>query len=81
MCRWKKVTADLQEHQKKLAAALEVHSFNRDVDDINERINEKVCTCLLSFPPSNPSHFSTPKAIEVPFTIILPKISDSVLGI
>lgn len=25
----------------KLAAALEMHAFNRDVDDINERINEK----------------------------------------
>ncbi len=28
-------------HKAKLAAALEIHAFNRDIDDINDRINEK----------------------------------------
>jgi len=32
----------LDEHRQKLSGALEVHAFNRDVDDINDRINEKV---------------------------------------
>ena len=41
----------LAEHRVKLATALEVHGFNRDCDDLNERINEKVAftsaLCLL----------------------------------
>ncbi len=28
-------------HKAKLAAALEIHAFNRDIDDIDDRINEK----------------------------------------
>ena len=40
--RWQKIQKSLAEHKHKLAAALEVHAFNRDVDDINDRINEKV---------------------------------------
>ena len=31
-------------HKQKLDAALEIHSFNRDVDDIDDRINEKAVT-------------------------------------
>ena len=40
--RWQKLQKSLAEHKQKLAAALEVHAFNRDIDDINDRINEKV---------------------------------------
>ena len=40
--RWVRIQGALSEHKQKLAAALEIHAFNRDVDDINERINEKV---------------------------------------
>ena len=39
---WRRIQGDLEQHRKKLAAALEMHAFNRDVDDINDRINEKV---------------------------------------
>ena len=45
--RWEKIQTSLAEHKHKLAAALEVHAFNRDIDDINDRINEKVCIRLL----------------------------------
>ena len=41
-CRWAHIQGALAEHRGKLATALEVHAFNRDVDDLNERINEKV---------------------------------------
>ena len=49
--KWRKVQGDLDEHKAKLAASLEIHSFNRDVDDINDRINEKVGVIfyLMSF--------------------------------
>ena len=40
-CRWVHIQGALEEHRGKLATALEVHAFNRDVDDLNERINEK----------------------------------------
>ena len=46
--RWQKLQKSLAEHKQKLAAALEVHAFNRDVDDINDRINEKVPVFTLS---------------------------------
>ena len=36
------IQESLGKHKAKLAAALEIHAFNRDVDDINDRINEKV---------------------------------------
>ena len=41
--RWENVEQLLNEHNIKLNGALEVHSFNRDVDDLNDRINDKVC--------------------------------------
>lgn len=44
--RWKDLQGALQAYKQNLAAALEVHSFNRDVDDIDDRINEK--STLLS---------------------------------
>ena len=40
--RWQNIQGGLSDHRQKLATALEIHAFNRDVDDINERINEKV---------------------------------------
>ena len=45
-CRWKGLQGELSGYKQKLAAALEIHSFNRDVDDIDDRINEK--SVLLS---------------------------------
>ena len=36
----------LADYKARLAAALEIHAFKRDVDDIQERINEKAA--LLS---------------------------------
>lgn len=39
--RWKDLQGDLNNYKSKLAGALEVHAFNRDVDDIDDRINEK----------------------------------------
>ncbi|XP_053397817.1 spectrin alpha chain, non-erythrocytic 1-like isoform X2 [Mercenaria mercenaria] len=44
--KWKDLQGALQGYKQNLAAALEVHSFNRDVDDIDDRINEK--SVLLS---------------------------------
>ena len=40
--RWTRIQGALADHRAKLATALEVHAFNRDIDDLNERINEKV---------------------------------------
>ena len=40
-CRWKDLQGALSSYKQNLAAAVEVHSFNRDVDDIDDRINEK----------------------------------------
>ena len=39
---WRAIQGSLQNHNSALGTALEVHAFNRDVDDINDRINEKV---------------------------------------
>lgn len=39
--RWKAVNADLAEYKQNLSCALEIHSFNRDVDEMLDRINEK----------------------------------------
>ncbi|XP_074649217.1 spectrin beta chain-like isoform X2 [Tubulanus polymorphus] len=39
--RWKGLHGMLDGHKAKLAAALEIHKFNRDVDDVTDRINEK----------------------------------------
>ena len=44
--RWKALQGALSGYKQKLSAALEIHSFNRDVDDIDDRINEK--SVLLS---------------------------------
>ena len=41
LLRWKNLQGDLNDYKSRLAAALEIHAFNRDVDDINERISEK----------------------------------------
>ena len=43
------IQGSLANHKAKLAAALEIHAFNRDVDDVNDRINEKVNGVLLFF--------------------------------
>jgi len=45
-CRWRNIQLALDEHRRRLDGALEVHAFNRDVDDINDRINEKVSSPL-----------------------------------
>ncbi|XP_076441755.1 spectrin beta chain, non-erythrocytic 5-like [Babylonia areolata] len=39
--KWKNLHGDLNDYKSRLAAALEIHAFNRDVNDINERISEK----------------------------------------
>uniref|UniRef100_A0A914XIB6 Spectrin alpha chain n=1 Tax=Plectus sambesii TaxID=2011161 RepID=A0A914XIB6_9BILA len=39
--KWKLVQSDLADYRRRLLAASEVHSFNRDVDDTNHRIFEK----------------------------------------
>ncbi|XP_052269284.1 spectrin beta chain, non-erythrocytic 1-like isoform X3 [Dreissena polymorpha] len=39
---WQDLQGALDTYKKDLAAALEVHSFNRDADDIEDRINEKM---------------------------------------
>ena len=38
----------LDSHRQRLDGALEVHAFNRDIDDINDRINEKVIDYRLT---------------------------------
>lgn len=42
LCRWNALHGKLAAYRRELAAALEVHAFNRDVDDTNERIHEKI---------------------------------------
>lgn len=39
--KWKALQGALDSYRAKLSAALEVHAFNRDVDDTFDRINEK----------------------------------------
>ncbi|KAL8620004.1 hypothetical protein ACOMHN_015286 [Nucella lapillus] len=39
--KWKNLQGNLNDYKSHLAAALEIHAFNRDVNDINERISEK----------------------------------------
>ena len=48
ICRWRNIQLALDNHRKRLDGALEVHAFNRDIDDINDRINEKVVCSQLS---------------------------------
>ncbi|XP_022241663.1 spectrin beta chain, non-erythrocytic 1-like [Limulus polyphemus] len=42
--KWKALQGSIADYRIKLAGALEVHAFNRDVDDTNDRINEKAVT-------------------------------------
>ncbi len=44
--RWRAMQGALGEYRQDLAGALEIHAFNRDVDDTEERITEK--TILLN---------------------------------
>lgn len=39
--RWQNLQGALNDYKVRLAAALEIHAFVRDVDDINDRIHEK----------------------------------------
>ncbi|KIH51678.1 spectrin repeat-containing domain protein, partial [Ancylostoma duodenale] len=39
---WNALHGKLAAYRRELTAALEVHAFNRDVDDTNERIHEKI---------------------------------------
>ncbi|XP_031334782.1 spectrin beta chain, non-erythrocytic 1 isoform X2 [Photinus pyralis] len=41
MAKWQNLQGALSQYREKLAGALEVHLFNRDVDDTSERISEK----------------------------------------
>ncbi|XP_055956724.1 spectrin beta chain, non-erythrocytic 2 isoform X1 [Patella vulgata] len=38
---WKALQGNLTKYKQQLSTSLEIHSFNRDINDINERINEK----------------------------------------
>ncbi|XP_076359799.1 spectrin beta chain, non-erythrocytic 5 kst [Tachypleus tridentatus] len=42
--KWKALQGSIADYRIKLAGASEVHAFNRDVDDTNDRINEKAVT-------------------------------------
>lgn len=44
--RWRTTQSNLADYRRRLDAALEVHAFNRDADDTNQRIHEK--SLLLS---------------------------------
>lgn len=39
--RWRALQGALSEYREHLAGALEIHSFNRDVDDTSQRVSEK----------------------------------------
>lgn len=39
--RWKGLQGALSEYREHLAGALEIHAFNRDVDDTSQRVSEK----------------------------------------
>ena len=45
--RWAGLQGALNNYRQGLGGALEIHAFNRDVDDINERINEKVSSSSI----------------------------------
>ena len=40
--RWRSLQGALDDYRRDLAGALEIHSFNRDIDDTEGRINEKI---------------------------------------
>ena len=40
--RWRSLQGALDDYRQDLAGALEIHSFNRDIDDTEGRINEKI---------------------------------------
>ena len=39
---WQAMQNDLSDYRNKIEGALEMHAFNRDVDEVKERLNEKV---------------------------------------
>ncbi len=39
---------DLSDYRNKIESALEVHTFNRDVDEVKERLTEKVGSAIES---------------------------------
>jgi spectrin beta len=41
LAKWQNIQGALDAHKNRLDIALEIHAFNRDLDDINDRINEK----------------------------------------
>lgn len=41
MTRWQNLQGALNDYKARLSAALEIHCYIRDVDDINGRIHEK----------------------------------------
>lgn len=40
-CRWRALQGALSEYKEHLAGALEIHAFNRDIDDTSQRVAEK----------------------------------------
>nr|XP_018898887.1 PREDICTED: spectrin beta chain, non-erythrocytic 1 isoform X2 [Bemisia tabaci] len=40
-CKWRALQGALTEYREHLAGALEIHAFNRDVDDTSQRVAEK----------------------------------------
>jgi len=40
--RWRSLQGALEDYRQDLAGALEIHAFNRDVDDTEGRITEKI---------------------------------------
>lgn len=41
LCRWRGLQGALGEYREHLGGALEIHLFNRDVDDTSQRVAEK----------------------------------------
>lgn len=39
--RWRALQGALSEYKEHLAGALEIHAFNRDIDDTSQRVAEK----------------------------------------
>ncbi|CAD5123350.1 DgyrCDS11708 [Dimorphilus gyrociliatus] len=57
--RYHNVDEGLKKYEKELDAALEVHIFNRDVDDIKERLNDKIMLSQWSDPNASTEHLDT----------------------
>ncbi|UYV61076.1 SPTBN5 [Cordylochernes scorpioides] len=83
--KWKALQGALEEYRAKLGGALVVHSFNRDVDDTSERINEKAI--MLSVEDEGKSLQavealqSRHEAIERDMTAIEAKIKEHEAGV